>query len=130
MEAIQQDDVRHNSSVCSYMFFLLTCFPFRLDIFEDDFDFNDYQADFPPGLTHAILVSSVNEDKKKKDSMPYKLYKSSLIDRLSRDLPSIALCAYSFGGDPLTLFADYVGRRLPLVLIDSRPLPSKVHYLI
>lgn len=57
--------------------------------------------------------------------MPYKQFKSALIDRLSRDLPSIAICSYSFGGDPYALYADYVGRKLPLVAIDSRPPPSK-----
>lgn len=96
-----------------------------LSVFQQPFSFRNYSADFPDGLTHVILVSSVNEAKKTEEFMPYKTFKSSLIDRLSRDLPSIAVSGYSFGGDPYSLFADYVGRKLPLVLIDARPPPGK-----
>lgn len=96
-----------------------------LSIFHEPIGLGYYNADFPEGLTHVILVSSVNEAKKKAEFMPYKHFKSSLIDRLSRDLPSIAVAGYSFGGDPYSIFADYVGRKLPLVLIDARPPPTQ-----
>jgi hypothetical protein len=78
-------------------------------------------GDFPLGTTHIILISSVNEDKMVADKKVLKTFKSALVGRLSRELPSMALCSYSFGGDPFSLFADYVGRKLPLICIDSRP---------
>jgi len=78
-------------------------------------------GDFPLGTTHIILISSVDEEKMVADKKVLKTFKSALVGRLSRDLPSMALCSYSFGGDPFSLFADYVGRKLPLICIDSRP---------
>jgi len=81
----------------------------------------EMMGDFPLGTTHIILISSVNEEKMVADKKVLKTFKSALVDRLSRDLPSMALCSYSFGGDPFSLFADYVGRKLPLICIDSRP---------
>jgi hypothetical protein len=86
--------------------------------------FGGTAADFPNGLTHGILVSSFDEEKMKENSQPYKTFKTTLVDRLSRDLPSIGLVSFSRGGDPMSHFADYVGRQLPLILIDSRPSPE------
>jgi hypothetical protein len=100
-----------------------------MSVFEAESFTNVYAADFPAGLTHAILVSTVNEEKMKKDYTVFKAFKNALIDRLSRDLPSIALSAYSVGGKmEYPLYADFVGRKLPLVLIDTRtPLPVVQH---
>jgi len=97
-----------------------------MDVLSNPFAIRDWRADFPNGLTHAILVSSVNDDKMKVDYSAYKKFKSALVDRLSRDLPSIGIVSYSFGGDSFCNFSDYVGRELPLILIDSRPVAKDV----
>ena len=96
-----------------------------MDVFGRPAACDELTADFPAGLTHAILISSVNEEKNKKDIMAYKLFKSALVDRLSRELPSVALMSFSMMGDPLTLLSEYLGRKLPVVLIDSRELTAK-----
>jgi len=97
-----------------------------MDVLSNPFAIRDWRADFPNGLTHAILVSSVNDEKMKVDFSAYKKFKSALVDRLSRDLPSIGIVSYSFGGDSYSVFSDYVGRKLPLILIDSRPVSKDV----
>ncbi len=74
------------------------------DVFRNENSLLEDSADFPSGLTHLILVSSVNEEKKRCDYMPYKVFKSAFVDRMSRDLPSVALCSLSFGGDPFSMY--------------------------
>lgn len=95
-----------------------------VDVHQEDAAVMETTADFPQGLTHVVLVSSVNEEKQKRDKKPLKVFKSNLVDRLSKDLPSVGICSYSFGGDPFSLYAEYVGRHLPLILIDTRPRHS------
>ena len=94
-----------------------------MDVFGKTTFKNEYSADFPNGITHGILISALDEEKMKENSQPHKVFKTTLVDRLSRDLPSIGLVSYSSGGDPMSLYSDYVGRKLPLILIDSRPPP-------
>jgi hypothetical protein len=93
------------------------------DVFGHDASKDEYRADFPAGITHGILISAFDEEKMKKNWIPFKIFKTTLADRLSRDLPSIALASFSRGGDPMSFYADYVGRKLPLILVDSRPPP-------
>jgi hypothetical protein len=95
-----------------------------MDVFGQKSSKNEYRADFPAGITHGILISAFDEDKMKENSMPHRIFKTTLVDRLSRDLPSIALVSFSRGGDPISFYADYVGRQLPLILVDSRPPPT------
>lgn len=95
-----------------------------MDVFGKKTSKNEYRADFPNGITHGILISAVDEEKMKENSQPHKVFKTTLVDRLSRDLPSIALVSFSSGGDPISFYADYVGRHLPLILVDSRPPPA------
>jgi len=78
-------------------------------------------GDFPMGTTHVILVSSVNEESMTADTKALGRFKNAFVGNLSHEMPSMALCSYSFGGDDFSLFADYVGRNLPLICIDSRP---------
>jgi hypothetical protein len=79
-----------------------------MDAFGKSESKNETGADFASGLTHAILVSSINDDRMEEELMPYKMFKSKLVDRLSRELPSIGIISFSVGGDPLSLFSDYV----------------------
>jgi len=95
-----------------------------MDVFGKKTSKNEYCADFPNGITHGILISAVDEERMKENIQPHKIFKTTLVDRLSRDLPSIALVSFSLGGDPVSFYADYVGRKLPLILIDSRSLPK------
>jgi hypothetical protein len=81
---------------------------YQMEVFGKSACKNEKVADFPSGLTHAILVCAINEERMKKEFMPYKMFKSALVDRLSKDLPSIGLVSFSLGGDPLSLFSDYV----------------------
>jgi hypothetical protein len=81
-------------------------------------------------LTHVIIISSIDghggvSGKPKKDYQPAKIFKSQLISALSRVLPSVGLSSNFIGlFDSITLLSDYVGRKLPLVLIDCRSLPT------
>ena len=56
-------------------------------------------GDFPMGTTHIILVSSVNEDSMTADKGALGKFKNAFVGNLSRKIPSMALCSYSFGGD-------------------------------
>jgi hypothetical protein len=94
-------------------------------IFRKHLCITENRADFPPGITHAILVSAVSTGKKDRkheiDTKTFKMFKSGLVERLARDLPNFALSTYSQSqGSEYALFADYVGRKLPIVFIDSR----------
>lgn len=102
-------------------------FSAQIDIFGNAACTNKEQAgDFPAGLTHAILISSIDDEKQKKDFKPYKAFRTALAARLSRELPSIAFQTNGNSLDPLGLYSDYVGRNLPLVFIDTRPSPLKL----
>ena len=92
-----------------------------MDIFGKNESINEDAIDIPSGLTHMILISAVNEEKKVKDFLTYKQFKSNLVDRLSRDLPSIAFALFST--DHFSVLSDYVGRKLPMVLIDAQKPP-------
>jgi len=83
-------------------------------------------ADFTPGLTHAVVVSCIDDDKNKMNINPLKAFKTALASRISQDLPSIAFQTMGNSLDALTRYSDYVGRNLPLVLIDTRPLAPKL----
>jgi hypothetical protein len=93
-----------------------------MDVFGKSESMNEDAIDVPNGLTHMILISAVNEEKKVKDFLIYKQFKSNLVDRLSRDLPSIAFAIFST--DNFSVLSDYVGRKLPMVFIDSQHPPT------
>lgn len=75
--------------------------------------------DLPGGCTHYIIVEGVHGGRQ--DDSPLAGLKDSFVQRLSDQLPSIAIMtARAFRLDWLM---DYVARGLPLLLLDSRPLP-------
>jgi hypothetical protein len=100
-----------------------------IDIFGNPGCTNKEEAgDVPNGLTHLIFINSIDDEKQKMNYKPYKVFKTDLVARLSRDLPSIAFQTLGNGLDPISMYADYVGRNLPLVLIDTRPAPAKLDH--
>eukprot|EP00282_Hemiselmis_andersenii_P037558 CAMPEP_0169426518 /NCGR_PEP_ID=MMETSP1042-20121227/250_1 /TAXON_ID=464988 /ORGANISM="Hemiselmis andersenii, Strain CCMP1180" /LENGTH=1005 /DNA_ID=CAMNT_0009536455 /DNA_START=113 /DNA_END=3128 /DNA_ORIENTATION=- len=76
---------------------------------------NHLAVDVSPGCTHYIVVECVS--KGKKDHSARDLLKNKFVMKLSETLPSIGiqtLRTHNFGA-----LADYAGRGLPLLLIDS-----------
>jgi hypothetical protein len=76
--------------------------------------------DLPAGCTHYIIVDGVTGGKH--DWGPCDLFKNAFTQRLASELPSlgIATMMYMDSSSSLRLFEDYVGRELPLLILDSR----------
>jgi hypothetical protein len=79
--------------------------------------------DLPQGATHFIIVDAVTNGSW--DTSARNFFKNSLVQRVSENLPSIAVQTYDYGGmGVVPVLQDYAGRGLPLLLLDSRPRPA------
>jgi hypothetical protein len=86
--------------------------------------------DPPPGNTHYIIVDTVTfDDRTKQAELDWDIKDSlsnNLVQQFASELPSIAFSTMNFSGgfgwdlDRTVHLASYVGRGLPLVMIDSR----------
>lgn len=77
----------------------------------------------PPGCSHYVIVDGVTRGKV--DNSAGLGFKNTFVQHLSTNLPSIAVTTLSVGSiDRFGFLADYVGRGLPLLLVDSRPEPK------
>ena len=86
-----------------------------------------WMSDTPIGASHFVIVDGVS--KGKIDESALLSFKNAFVARLSEELPSIAVSTLSIMDDSpcndrLAFLADYAGRGLPLLLIDSRPSPE------
>jgi hypothetical protein len=81
--------------------------------------------DLPSGCTHYIIVDAVT--KGKHDLGPRDLFKNAFTQRLAAELPNLAIAtmrAPEIGLGQLKLYEDYVGRQLPLLVLDARQRPA------
>jgi len=88
---------------------------------------NWLQHDGPPaGCSHYIIADGVNDKKKKVDYSATRTLAKNLTTAFAKVLPSIGLVSLNhsdtFANGVLNL-SNYVGRGLPLLLLDSRDRP-------
>jgi hypothetical protein len=78
------------------------------------------QMDLPIGCTHYIIVDCVTLGHG--DSGPRDLFKNSFTQRLAEELPSLGVATMFSRSRTYSLrqYDDYVGRELPLLVLDAR----------
>jgi hypothetical protein len=78
------------------------------------------QMDLPIGCTHYIIVDCVTLGHG--DSGPRDLFKNSFTQRLAEELPSLGVATMFSRSRTYSLrqYDDYVGRELPLLVLDTR----------
>jgi hypothetical protein len=75
--------------------------------------------DLPAGCTHYIIVDCVTSGRN--DWGPRDLFKNTFMQRLASELPNLGIATmFNDGSSNLKLFEDYVGRELPLLVLDAR----------
>jgi hypothetical protein len=75
--------------------------------------------DLPAGCTHYVIVDCVTSGKR--DCGPRDLFKNAFTQRLASELPNLGIATLDKEGPSnLRLFEDYVGRELPLLVLDAR----------
>jgi hypothetical protein len=74
--------------------------------------------DIPFGATHNIIVDGITNGKM--DYSARNLFKNALVQRISEDLPSIAIQTMCGGSAVIQQLHDYTSRGMPLLLLDSR----------
>ena len=82
-------------------------------------------CDVHTGCSHYVVIGGVTDGRP--DKVAFTSFQNSFINRLARSLPTIGI--QTFGVRYFDALADYVGRDLPLLLLDSRVRPeeSKLH---
>jgi hypothetical protein len=81
--------------------------------------------DLPRGCTHYVVADGITQAER--DNSALLQLKASFVEVLSAQLPSVGFATMTCSASGFTVlpaFADYVGRNLPLVLLDSRPIPA------
>jgi hypothetical protein len=81
-------------------------------------------SDLPAGCTHYVVVDGVSGTGV--DWTPRSTLKNKLMQQLADALPNLGIATMSYNRTrALTQYEDYVGRQLPLLLLDARPRPKK-----